>query len=62
VFYDRFLNLARKLKFKPLSLKQNLQDAADLIMTDRKHLDYNPKNVTKDDIVMLLKESNSLSL
>lgn len=62
IFYDRFHNIARKLKFKQIGLKQDLEDAAELIMTDRKHLDNNPKNVNKGDIVSLLKETNSLSL
>lgn len=62
IFYERFLNIVKKLKFKQLSLQQNLQDAAELIMTDRKHLDNNPKTVTKSDIVSLLRETNSLSL
>ena len=58
-FYDRFKFLVDKLNFKPIKLKQNLQNAAKLIQTDRKHLDYNPKNVSNDDIVKLLKLINS---
>lgn len=61
-FYDRFLNVVKKLKFEKIHLKQNLSDAADLILTDRKHLDNNPRNVTKQDIVLLLKEINALSI
>ena len=58
-FYDRFKFLVNKLNFKPIRLKQNLQNAAKLIQTDRKHLDYNPKNVSDHDIVKLLKSINS---
>jgi succinate semialdehyde reductase len=58
-FYDRFKFLVDKLNFKPIQLKQNLQNAAKLIQTDRKHLDYNPKNVSNNDIVKLLKLINS---
>ena len=58
-FYDRFKFLVDKLNFKPIKLKQNLQDAAKLIQTDRKHLDHNPKNVSNDDVVKLLKLINS---
>jgi succinate semialdehyde reductase len=57
-FYDRFKFLVDKLNFKPIKLKQNLQNAAKLIQTDRKHLDHNPKNVSDDDIVTLLKLIN----
>ncbi len=58
-FYNRFKFLVDKLNFKPIKLKQNLQNAAKLIQTDRKHLDYNPKNVSNDDIIKLLKLINS---
>jgi len=58
-FYDRFKFLVNKLNFKPIKLKQNLQNAAKLIQTDRKHLDYNPKNISDNDIVKLLKSINS---
>lgn len=62
IFYDRFLNIVRKLNFTKISLKQNLDDAAELILTDRKHLDNNPKRVTKDEIVSLLSKVNSLTI
>ena len=58
-FYDRFKFLVNKLNFKPIKLKQNLQIAAKLIQTDRKHLDYNPKNISDNDIVKLLESINS---
>lgn len=61
-FYDRFFNIVKKLKFDKIYLKQNLSEAADLIVTDRKHLDNNPKIVTKGDVLLLLKEINSMSL
>lgn len=59
IFYNRFLNIVERLKFEKINLKQNLNDAADLILTDKKHLDNNPKTVTKNDIVMLLNKINS---
>jgi succinate semialdehyde reductase len=62
VFYDRFLKIVKKLNFSKINLKQNLDDAASLILTDRKHLDNNPKNVAKDDVVLLLKKVNSLTI
>ena len=62
VFYERFLNIAKKLKFEKISLKQKIDKAADLILTDRKHLDNNPKSVTKEDIIELLDKINHLNL
>lgn len=59
IFYERFLKIVRKLDFQEIHLKQNLEDAADLILTDRKHLDNNPKDVTKQDIIFLLQIINS---
>jgi len=55
-FYQRFLNLVKKLNFSKINLKQNYDEAADLILTDRKHLDNNPKQVSKQDIISLLEK------
>ena len=62
VFYERFLNLAKHLKFEKMSLKQKIDKASDLILTDRKHLGNNPKSVTKEDIIELLDKINNLNL
>ena len=62
VFYERFLNIAKHLKFEKISLKQKIDRAADLILTDRKHLDNNPKSVTKENIIELLNKINHLNL
>ena len=59
IFYDRFANLVKKLKFEPINLKQSLDVSAELILTDKKHLDNNPKHVSKSDIVNLLEKINS---
>ena len=37
-YYERFKRICQKLKFEPLSLKQPLDQAADVIMPDRGHL------------------------
>ena len=58
-FYERFLKLMKKLDVKSISLKQSLESAAETILTDRKHLDNNPKNVSKEDLIELLKKINS---
>ena len=57
-FYERFKNLVKKLDFPPISLKQNLNEATDIIMTDRKHLDSNPKKITKKNVLHLLEIIN----
>ncbi len=62
VFYERFLNIAKKLKFEKISLKQEIGKASDLILIDRKHLDNNPKSVTKEDIIELINKINHLNL
>jgi succinate semialdehyde reductase len=62
IFYKRFENIVKKLKFEKISLKQKIDMAADLILTDRKHLDNNPKSVTREDIIELLDKINHLNL
>jgi len=57
-FFERFQNLVKKLDFSPISLKQNLTKAADIIMADKKHLDNNPKKITKKDVLHLLETIN----
>ena len=59
IFFDRFTNIVKKLNFTKIKLKQDLNEAADLIMTDKKHLDNNPMHVTKNDVVILLSSINS---
>ena len=62
IFYDRFLQLVKELKFAPISLDSDLDEAAELILTDSKHLDNNPKPVTKKDIILLLEQINQGAL
>ena len=58
-FSHRFKNIVKTLDFEPIHLKRNLEDAATLILEDKKHLDNNPKPVTKNDIMFLLEQINS---
>jgi succinate semialdehyde reductase len=53
-YYERFKRICQKLKFEPMTLKQPLDQAADVIMPDRGHLDNNPIEVTKQDIIQCL--------
>lgn len=55
-FHKRYYNLVKKLEFPKIGLKQTYEDAADIIITDRKHLDNNPINVTKNNIIDLLSQ------
>lgn len=61
-FYERYLKLVKKLEFKKIHLNQNLDKAADLILEDRKHLDNNPKPVSKNDIIRLLQHINEMNV
>ena len=55
MFYNKYKNLVRKLNFEEINLKQNIEDAANLVLLDRKHLDNNPKGISKHKIIKLLK-------
>jgi len=57
-FYEKFKHIVIKLDFEPISLKQDFDIAAEIILTDRKHLDPNPKVVNKNIIIKLLSEIN----
>jgi len=59
-FYERFLKIVNHLKFSKITLSQDLRNAAKLILTDKKHLDNNPRIITEKDIIILLKEINNL--
>ena len=61
-FHERFLNLVNFLKFEKIHLKQNFDHAAEIILTDRKHLDNNPKHTTKEDILFLLNSIENYNL
>lgn len=55
-YYERFKKMCQKMGFQQLKLKQSLEEAADVIMPDRGHLDNNPIEVTKQDIIRCLDE------
>ena len=54
IFYNRYKNLVRKLNFDEINLNQNLEDAAKLVLIDKRHLDNNPKRISKPEIIKLL--------
>jgi len=56
IYYDRFKKICQKLKFEPLVLKQPPDQAADVIMPDRGHLDNNPIAITRENIIYCLEK------
>ena len=58
IFYDRFLKIVKKLSFPKISLSQNIEKASELILLDRKHLDNNPRKISKEEIITLLQTIN----
>ena len=56
IFYDRFKEAMEKLGFDKLDLKADVSEAADIVMTDRGHLDPNPIPITKEDVVKCLQD------
>ena len=57
-FYYRFKKIVEKLKFTPIKITASLNDASELILEDRKHLDNNPCLTSKKDIENLLEQIN----
>lgn len=62
VFYGRFKECMEKLGFERLDLKADVSEAADVVMTDRGHLDPNPVPITKADVVRCLEDIKSGNL
>ena len=56
---ERFRLLVKKLNFPKIKLSEKLDNYADIILQDKKHLDNNPKLVSKKIIIELLKKINS---
>ena len=56
VFYDRFKEIIEKMGFDKLELKADVDQAADVVMTDRGHLDPNPISISKEDVVKCLND------
>jgi malonic semialdehyde reductase len=55
-YYDRFKKICQKLKFERLTLQMPIDQAADVIIPDRGHLDNNPVAITKDNVVYCLEK------
>ena len=55
IFYNRFKKIVDTFGFKKINLKTDLNDAAKIILQDKKHLNNNPKKVTEQDLTNLLR-------
>jgi len=56
IFYDRFKEIIEKMGFDKLELQADVDQAADVVMTDRGHLDPNPIPISKEDVVKCLND------
>jgi len=56
IFYDRFREAMTKLGFENLALKEDVDKAADTVMTDKGHLDPNPIPIKKEHIIECLND------
>jgi len=56
IFYDRFKEIIEKMGFDKLDLKADVDQAADVVMTDKGHLDQNPIPISKEDVVKCLND------
>ena len=62
IFYERFKECMTKWGFEKMVLKADISEAADVVMTDRGHLDPNPVHVTKQDVEQCLTDINNNDL
>jgi len=53
-FYYRFKKIVEKLNFLPIKINMSLDDASEIILEDKKHLDNNPYPLTKINLINLL--------
>ena len=51
-----------KLGFDKLELKADVSEAADVVMTDKGHLDPNPIPISKEDVMKCLEDIKSGNL
>ena len=56
IFYDRVKEIIEKMGFDKLDLKADVDQAADVVMTDKGHLDPNPIPISKEDVVKCLND------
>ena len=62
IFYEKFKEAIEKLGFDKLQLKAPVDEAADVVMTDKGHLNPNPIPIAKEDVVKCLNDINDGNL
>ena len=62
IFYDKFKQVIEKLGFDKMELKAPVDEAADVVMTDKGHLDPNPIPISKEDVIKCLNAINDGNL
>ena len=58
----RHVKNIEKLGFDKMQLKAPIDEAADVVMTDKGHLDPNPIPISKDDVIKCLNAINDGNL
>tara|TARA_B100000029_G_C17481837_1_gene925837 strand:- start:384 stop:1337 length:954 start_codon:yes stop_codon:yes gene_type:complete len=61
-FYERFKKLVNYFSFPKIHVSKKFDECADLILTDKKHIDNNPKLILKNDIIDLMNEIEKTNL
>ncbi len=61
-FYEKFKECMEKLGFERMDLKADVAEAAAVVMTDKGHLDPNPKPVTEQDVIQCLNDIKAYNL
>ena len=62
IFYEKFKQVIEKLGFDKMKLKATVDEAADVVMTDKGHLDPNPIPISKEDVIKCLNAINDGNL
>ena len=62
IFYEKYKQVIEKLGFDKMELKAPVDEAADVVMTDKGHLDPNPIPISKEDVIKCLNAINDCNL
>jgi len=58
IFYEKYKQVIEKLGFDKMKLKAPVDEAADVVMTDKGHLNPNPIPISKEDVIKCLNAIN----
>ena len=62
IFYEKFKEVIEKIGFDKMKLKAPVDEAADVVMTDKGHLNPNPIPISKEDVIKCLNDINDGNL